>query len=72
MQPMLQISPGRPQTILKGGSMRRTLIGIVLSLAGLTLVLSSALASGPPQRTPDAKAVPLLGTAKVTLVQGLK
>jgi hypothetical protein len=52
--------------------MRRTLTAVVLSFAALTLVLSSALASGPPSRTPDAKAVPLLGTAKVTLLQGIQ
>jgi hypothetical protein len=52
--------------------MRRTLTAMALFLGALTIVLSSALASGPPQRTPDAKAVPLLGTAKVTLVQGIR
>src|SRR6266540_2523980 len=52
--------------------MRRSLTAVVLALAVGAIVLSSALASGPPQRTPDAKAVPLLGTAKVTLVQGIK
>jgi hypothetical protein len=51
--------------------MRKTLTAVVLSLAALALVLSSALASGPPQRTPDAKAVPLLGTAKISLLQGI-
>jgi protein-disulfide isomerase len=52
--------------------MRTTLSAVVLSLAALTIVLSSALASGPPSRTPDAKAVPVLGTAKVSLLQGIK
>jgi hypothetical protein len=52
--------------------MRTTLTAVVLSLATLTIVLSSAFASGPPQRTPDAKAVPLLGTAKISLLQGIK
>jgi hypothetical protein len=52
--------------------MRKTLTAVVLSLAALTLALSSAFASGPPSRTPDAKAVPLLGTAKVTLLQGIR
>jgi len=52
--------------------MRRTLTAVVLSFAALMLALSSALASGPPSRTPDAKAVPLLGTAKVTLLQGIQ
>jgi hypothetical protein len=70
---MLQIfSGGRLSNTTEGGSMRTTLTAVVLSLATLTIVLSSAFASGPPQRTPDAKAVPLLGTAKVTLVQGIK
>jgi hypothetical protein len=52
--------------------MRKTLTAVVVSLAALMIVLSAALASGPPSRTPDAKAVPLLGTAKVTLVRGIK
>jgi hypothetical protein len=52
--------------------MWRTLTAVVPLLAALTLVLGSALASGPPSRTPDAKAVPLLGTAKVTLLQGIQ
>jgi hypothetical protein len=51
---------------------RRTVTASILSLAALATVLSSALASAPRSRTPDAKAVPLLGTAKVTLVQGIK
>jgi len=55
-----------------GGTMRRTLTFSVLFLAALIFVLSSALASSPPRRTPDAKAVPLLGTAKISLVQGIK
>jgi len=50
---------------------RATITALVLSLATLAIALSSALAS-PPQRTPDAKAVPLLGTAKISLVQGIK
>jgi hypothetical protein len=50
--------------------MHRTLTLSVLSLAALSLVLSSALAS-PPGRTPDAKAVPLLSTAKISLLQGI-
>lgn len=52
--------------------MRRTLILSVLSLTAFTLVLSSAPAKTPPRRTPDAKAVPLLGTAKISLLQGIK
>src|SRR5712691_2543924 len=51
--------------------MRTTLTAAVLSLAALTIVLGSALASGPPSRTPYAKAVPLLGTAKISLLQGI-
>lgn len=51
--------------------MRRTLMLGVVALAALTVGLSSASA-GPPQRTPDAKAVPLLGTARITLLQGIK
>lgn len=50
--------------------MRRTLTLTIFTVAGLALVLSSALAS-PPTRTPDAKAVPLLGTAKISLLQGI-
>jgi hypothetical protein len=72
MQPMLQIfSGGRLSNTTEGGSMRTTLTAVVLSLATLAIALSSALASGPPQRTPDAKAVPLLGTAKISLLQGI-
>ena len=51
--------------------MRAIITAFVLSLATLAVALSSAHAS-PPQRTPDAKAVPLLGTAKISLVQGIK
>jgi protein-disulfide isomerase len=70
VQRWLQAS--RVFVFFEGGSMRRTLTAVVLSLAALTLALSSAFASGPPSRTPDAKAVPLLGTAKVTLLQGIQ
>jgi len=52
--------------------MRRTVIASAVCLAVLTTALSSALASGPPGRTPDAKAVPLLSQATVTLLQGIK
>lgn len=52
--------------------MRKALIAIAVSLAALSTVLSSALANGPPSRTPDAKAVPLLSQAKVSLLQGIK
>ena len=52
--------------------MSRTLTAAVISLATLTIVLGSALAGSSPGRTPDAKAVPLLPTAKITLVQGIK
>jgi hypothetical protein len=69
---MLQISAWLAAFDLKEAAMRTTLTMGVLALAVGAIVLSSALASGPPQRTPDAKAVPLLGTAKVTLVQGIK
>jgi hypothetical protein len=51
--------------------MRRTLTTAFFALAALS-VPSSALAAGAPTRTPDAKAVPQLGKAKVTLVQGIK
>jgi hypothetical protein len=69
---MLQISAYRSAIDQEGGTMRTTLTAVGLALAVGAIVLSSALASGPPQRTPDPKAVPLLGTAKVTLVQGIK
>ena len=51
--------------------MRTSLITVAVSLAALGL-LGSASAGGPPQRTPDARAVPLLDTAQITLVQGIK
>jgi hypothetical protein len=71
---MLQKDPRgrRPANTTKGGNMRPTLSALGVSLGTLAIALSSAFASGPPQRTPDAKAVPLLGTAKISLVQGIK
>ena len=51
--------------------MRKALALGIVALAGLTVALSSALASNP-QRTPDAKAVPLLGTAAISLLQGIE
>jgi hypothetical protein len=52
--------------------MRRALTASVLSLVALTTVVGLALASGPPKRTPDAGAIPLLDTARVTLLQGIQ
>jgi hypothetical protein len=52
--------------------MRRPVIASAVCLAALTTTLGSALASGPPSRTPDTKAVPLLSQAKVSLLQGIK
>lgn len=51
--------------------MRTTVTASTLSVVALTIALGSALASAPPSRTPDAKAVPLLGKAKITLVEGI-
>lgn len=51
--------------------MRKSLTLGIVSLAALTFALSPALA-GTPQRTPDANAVPLLGTAKISLLQGIE
>jgi len=52
--------------------MRNPLITAALSLAAIAIVLGPASAAGPPHRTPDAGAVPLLDTAQITLVQGIK
>jgi hypothetical protein len=52
--------------------MRTSMTVTIAALTALTIVVGSALASGAPHRTPDSKAVPLLGTAKVSLLQGIK
>jgi hypothetical protein len=53
--------------------MRRVLTTTVLSVAVL-LVVGSAQAgyANPPSRTPDAKAVPMVGQSKTTLLQGIQ
>ena len=51
--------------------MRRIVTATMLSAAVCGITLGAALAAGPPSRTPDAKAVPLLGKAKITLAQGI-
>jgi len=53
--------------------MKRALISAVVALAGGVTLLAAAFASGGENvRTPDAKAVPQLSDAKITLVQGIK
>lgn len=52
--------------------MRKTAIATAACIALFTVVLSPAAASGPPSRTPDAKAVPVLGQAAVSLLQGIQ
>lgn len=53
--------------------MRTFVSAALLSLATLALA-GSALGgyANPPSRTPDAKAVPMLANAKVTLLQGIQ
>jgi hypothetical protein len=51
---------------------RKVLTVSIVSVAALSAVIGSALAGGPPSRTPDAKAVPLLDEAKITLAQGIR
>ena len=52
--------------------MRRFVATTIVTVAALGAVLGSVLAAAPPSRTPDAKAVPLLGKANITLVQGIQ
>jgi len=51
---------------------RKLVVVSSVSLAVLGTLIGSALAAGAPSRTPDAKAVPMLGQAKITLVDGIK
>jgi hypothetical protein len=52
--------------------MPKVLPAIIVSVTALIVVVGSALAGGPPSRTPDAKAVPLLDDAHVTLIKGIR
>jgi hypothetical protein len=52
--------------------MRRKALATAACVAVFTVVLSTALAGGPPSRTPDAKAIPMLSQATVSLSQGIK
>jgi hypothetical protein len=53
--------------------MRWTLISSLICLAVAALAAGASVAGygSPPSRTPDAKAVPMLGAAKITLLQGI-
>jgi hypothetical protein len=51
--------------------MRKAATAAAACIAFFTVILSSAEASGPPSRTPDTKAIPMLSQAKVSLLQGI-
>src|SRR5438105_13499537 len=53
--------------------MRRALTTTPLAFAALAVVASALAGYGnPPTRTPDAKAVPMLGKTNTTLLQGIQ
>jgi hypothetical protein len=53
--------------------MRSKVTTLVSGFLAVGVIAGSALAGygSPPSRTPDAKAVPMLGSAKITLAQGI-
>jgi hypothetical protein len=52
--------------------MRRTLFAAVVAVAAVAIVVAAAGAGGSQKRTPDQRAVPLLDTAQISLLEGIQ